>query len=82
MHICKIIKEIKSPYKEIALANQVKQGNKPNVDLMLGQGVQDGGFKWSETDEGYKFWFDIFYGDYPDLTDNIKDNYPDIFNLV
>ena len=82
MHIHKIIKEIKSPYKEIALANQVKQGNKPNVDLMLGQGVQDGGFKWSETDEGYKFWFDIFYSDYPDITDNIKDNYPDIFNLV
>lgn len=82
MHICKIIKEIKSPYKEIALSNQVKQGNKSNVDLMLGQGVQDGGFKWSDTDEGYKFWFDIFYGEYPKLTDEIKDNYPDIFNLV
>lgn len=82
MHIRKTIKDIKSPYKEIALSNQVRQGNKPNIELMLGQGVQDGGFKWSETDEGYKFWFDIFYSDYPKLTEEIKNNHPDIFNLV
>tara|TARA_X000000368_G_scaffold101260_1_gene78093 strand:- start:1562 stop:1810 length:249 start_codon:yes stop_codon:yes gene_type:complete len=82
MNISKIIKELKSPYKEIALANQIKQGNKPNDELMLGEGVENGGFKWSKSNEGYDFWFDIFYGRYPELTDEIKDNYPDIFNLV
>tara|TARA_B000000475_G_scaffold254809_1_gene234048 strand:- start:96 stop:344 length:249 start_codon:yes stop_codon:yes gene_type:complete len=82
MNISKIIKELKSPYKEISLANQIKQGNKPNDELMLGESVENGGFKWSESNEGYDFWFDIFYGRYPELTDEIKDNYPDIFNLV
>lgn len=80
--VTKIIKDLKSPYKEIALENQSKQGNVPNQELRLGEGVYNGGFKWSETDEGYDFWFRIFSGEYPELTDSIKMNYPDIFNLV
>ena len=82
MYISKIIKEIESPYKEMALANQVKQGNVPNDELRLGEEVERGGFKWSDTNEGHEFWFNIFYSNYPELTDDVKQNYPDIFNLV
>lgn len=78
----KLIKEIGSPYKEMALSNQIKQGNKPNKDLRLGESVSDGGFKWGETDEGYDFWFEIFNGESPEITDEIKSYHPDVFDLV
>lgn len=41
---------------------QVKQGNKPNVKIFqenFCSAVDEDGFDWSDTDEGYRFWYDI-----------------------
>ena len=80
--VVKIIKNIESPYKEMALSNQVKQGNESDSELRLGEGVQSGGFRWSDTEEGYEFWFSIFSDEKPEITDEIKSYHPDVFTTV
>lgn len=60
---------------EKMIERQVEQGNKPNVtvfQLSVGPDKSRGGFTWSETPEGAKFWdivingnFDIFFEKYP-----------------
>ncbi len=77
------ISELPEPYRSMALANQKLQGNEPNEEKDLGNhGKKTGGFNWSETKEGIKFWDDVWYGKSPELTPEIKKNYPEIFNLV
>ena len=56
----KYIKQLSKKNKELALKNQVLQGNEPNEELRLGESVDEGGFKWSETPEGYDYWFNVF----------------------
>ena len=80
--VVKIIKNIESPYKEMALSNQVKQGNESDSELRLGETVQSGGFRWADTEEGYEFWFSIFSDEKPEITDEIKSYHPDVFTTV
>jgi len=78
----KIIKNIESPYKEMAISNQIKQGNDGDEELRLGETVQSGGFKWADTDEGYHFWFSIFSDEKPEITEEIKSFHPNVFTAV
>jgi hypothetical protein len=73
------IKDLKSPYKEMALANQVKQGNEENEHKNLTAAATFGGFWWDNAIEDNLWWEDVDRGESPEITDEIKANYPEIF---
>lgn len=58
------IKDLPSAIKQLAIFNQVAQGNKPNEELLLDDLKRDGNFDWEYTKEKYSFWFKIDDGDY------------------
>lgn len=71
------ISELKSPYKEMALANQKLRGNELDKD----RGLRNW-FVWGRTKEGWDFWNEVEEGRLPELTPAIKANYPDIFPVA
>ena len=70
----KTIAELPYPYKEMALVNMEIQGRKRNKNEFL-----DFAFTWMETIEGHDFWDLINNNSLPQLTPEIKANYPTIF---
>ncbi len=74
------ISELRSPYKEMALANQVLQGNVEDESKDIEENDKDtGGFDWESTNEGDDFWIDVSDGKLPELTALIRYHYPQIF---
>ena len=53
--------ELKAEYRELALQRQVR----PNPQLDLRAGPNIGGFIWSKTPEGFKFWNEVNDGGDP-----------------
>ena len=76
------IKDLQHPYKEMALINQERQGNErdenADLDVWCGRMVPTS-FAWDDTKEGYDFWSDVYYGKHPEITPEIKANYPEVF---
>ena len=69
------IKDFPIEVVEKMIEEQVKQGNCPNVEVFqkyITADVGDGGFAWSQTEDGAEFWadvldgnFDLFFEKYP-----------------
>ena len=62
------LKDLPQPIRELAEKRIREQGNEPNENNHLSDEKAEGGFNWSETVEGSKFWetiydgnFDVFY---------------------
>ena len=81
------IKEYPIEVVEKMIEEQVKQGNCPNVEVFqkyANADTADGGFNWSDTDDGNDFWlevinecnFDLFFEKYP------KKNTPNLVYIV
>ena len=62
--------------------HQVEQGNKFNSEVFankISSTIDDGGFDWERTNEGYCFWFNViyrknfelFFNKYPKVTKDI-----------
>lgn len=66
------IKDLKQPYKALALVRQKEQGNESNDGDVTSQKY---GLNWGNTKEGYDFWCDIVLnGLYPPIPpDSLKD---------
>lgn len=66
------IKDLKQPYKALALVRQKEQKGNQNEDLRL-RG-NDSIFTWQRTKEGGYFWADVQEGNYPPIPpDSLKD---------
>jgi hypothetical protein len=72
-----LIRNLKEPYKSMALANQKVQSNISNLDIDLGDMPEQGGFLWATTPEGDDFWIDV--NAYNDPKVKTKSHYPGIF---
>ena len=70
------IKEFPIEMVEKMLFEQVRQGNRPNVEVFqknLSADVENGGFNWDKAEDEYDFWlgiidggnFDLFFEKYP-----------------
>lgn len=70
------IKDFPIEVVEKMIEEQVKQGNRPNVEVFQNYGsadVSDDGFTWGNTEDGDDFWmevidecnFDLFFEKYP-----------------
>ena len=70
------IKDFPIEVVEKMIEEQVKQGNRPNVNVFqdyVTADAVDGGFSWCNTDDGNDFWlevidecnFDLFFEKYP-----------------
>lgn len=73
------IKDLQHPYKEMALINQERQGNERDEEKELNTYFVEGGFFWSKTTEGAFFWINVNKGESPEITPEIKANYPEVF---
>ena len=73
------IKDLKQPYKEMALIEQEAQGNERNEDLSLGDIKSLGNFSWEDSVLGFIFWGIVCNGDYPEITPEIKAKFPSVF---
>lgn len=66
------IKDLKQPYKALALLRQKEQGRKHSEDVMLKNGLHS--FLFSDTKEGHEFWEAITYNNYPPIPpDSLND---------
>ena len=66
------IKDLKQPYKALALVRQKEQKGNQNEDLRLSG--NDSIFTWQRTKEGGYFWADVQEGNYPPIPpDSLKD---------
>ena len=81
------IKDFPIEVVEKMIEEQVKQGNYPNVEVFQNStsaDAEDGGFTWSQTDDGDGFWievldggnFDLFFEKYP------KEYKPNLFYII
>jgi len=74
------IKDLKQPYKEMALIEQEAQGNKRNEDLSLNYLRCEGNFDWDcSLSVGLFSWHDVRNGNYPEITPEIKAKFPSVF---
>ena len=65
------IKDLKQPYKALALVRQKEQGNNPNEDVRL---QSFSAFNWLSTKEGHRWWDMVREGNYPPIPpDSLKD---------
>ena len=65
------IKDLKQPYKALALVRQKEQGIKQNEDVSL---ITSFAFSWEHTKEGHHWWDNINIGNYPPIPpDSLKD---------
>lgn len=73
------IKDFPIEVVEKMIEEQVRQGNCPNVEVFqrsVASEMEDGGFDWNETEDGYNFWeevivnsnFELFFKRYPKKT--------------
>ena len=74
------IKDLKQPYKEMALIEQEAQWNERNENLKLISDVEDGNFCWDNSFCGVDFWIDVDEENYPEITPEIKAKFPSVFN--
>jgi hypothetical protein len=74
------IKHLPQPYKEMALIEQEKQGNKRDENLLLIADVEDGNFCWSDSLCGSDFWYNVAEQNYPEITPEIKSKFSSVFN--
>jgi hypothetical protein len=58
------IENLDEPFKQLALNNQKKQGNNCNGRILLGVDKNGGGFNYTSTLEGSKFWSAVNSGHY------------------
>ena len=72
------IKDLKEPYRSMALEEQVNQGNKPNEELELNELCHKGNFDWERSICGGFFWGHIKIV-YPKITTKIKAKFPKLF---
>ena len=56
------IKDLKQPYKALALVRQKEQGNEPNEDADIKD--QYSAFLWANTKEGHSFWHTVWINNY------------------
>jgi hypothetical protein len=56
MLIKTLIKHLPEPFREMAINNQILQGNKKRTDINLSCGKSQENFNWKKTPEGYLFW--------------------------
>ena len=81
------IKDFPIEVVEKMIEEQVKQGNYPNIEVFQNStsaDAEDGGFTWSQTDDGDGFWievldggnFDLFFEKYP------KEYKPNLFYII
>jgi hypothetical protein len=68
------IKDLKQPYKEMALIEQEAQGNPINEDEYL-----KASFFWNESFCKHDFWEDAYWGRTPEITPEIKAKFPSVF---
>lgn len=66
------IKNLKEPYKEMALKNQELQGNPRNEELDLDEDADHGNFLWDTSLEGYDFWGLVEDGFNPEMLSKDK----------
>jgi|31_taG_2_1085359.scaffolds.fasta_scaffold23223_3 hypothetical protein len=64
------IKDLKQPYKEMALIEQEAQWNERNENEYL-----KASFFWGDD-----FWVDVYFGRTPEITPEIKAKFPSVFN--
>lgn len=74
----KTISQLPHPYSEMALRNQVAQGNERNGGKYINDDKDQGNFYWGETQEKFDWWLDVKRADtpdqYPPITPEIKSN--------
>lgn len=73
------IKDLKQPYREMALIEQEAQGNKRNKNLRLYKYNHQENFSWEDSILGYSFWANVYNEDYPEITPEIKSKFPSVF---
>jgi len=69
-----LIKDIKQPYKEMALIEMKKQRDFSDENLRLTEAVS-----WRKTILGYCFWDKVNREIYPEITPEIKAKFPSVF---
>jgi hypothetical protein len=68
------IKELRQPYKEMALIEQEAQtGRRNDKETLLFA------FNWDCGVCGNDFWNDVYGGNYPEITHEIKAKFPSVF---
>lgn len=73
------IRNLKEPYKEMALIEQERAGNERDENKLLIDGENEGNFYWSDSLVGSAFWEKIDKGNYPTITPELKGKYPSAF---
>jgi hypothetical protein len=73
------IKDLKEPYREMALINQERQGNTRDDSQYLNRDREIGNFSWDDTNESFYFWSKVNGGSSEKITPEIEINYPSIF---
>ena len=68
------IKDLKQPYREMALIEQEVQGNKRNDEQPLSFA-----FNWVDSILGLFFWASVHLGEHPEITPEIKAKFPSVF---
>jgi hypothetical protein len=71
------IKDLPSDIKQLALANQAAQGNKPDDEIDLLCRVGQGGFMWDKSKEGSDYWDEVFSRADKELSKNKISHIPD-----
>jgi len=56
------IKELPLELQKLVIDNQIEQGNKPNLEFELLEDMEDGNFRWKDSNEGGKFWEKVYLG--------------------
>jgi len=74
------IKDLKQPYREMALIEQEAQGNERNEGMSLNYLRCEGNFDWDcSLSVGLFSWCDVRNGNYPEITPEIKAKFPSVF---
>lgn len=58
------LKDLPQPIRELAEKRIREQGNEPYEELNFMTGKNEGGFNWSETEDGFSFWHEIYKGNF------------------
>jgi len=58
------LKDLPQPIRELAEKRIREQGNMPNGENNFILGKDEGGFNWSETEDGFSFWHEIYKGNF------------------
>ena len=70
------IQDLKEPHKSIAIFDCKKQGNEKNIDNPIAHGNV---INWDKTKAGFRFYSNLDRKNYPEITPQIKLDYPEVF---